>query len=501
MRWLHFDAIEKNYIRNYIGANRRLWILGCILVFIFMSDRFFPSGILNHFINIGSNGLQYSRGYENEAAQLFNILSFFIFVIGFFLAMYQYRFLNKRSSCDLYLSLPIKRERFFLLHYLIGVVVLVVTTFGVYLLCLLIGFASVSFAQAMIFGVIAEVLGVACFSFFTWIHIKCNSLLDAIVVCSLYFILPLLLHAGLRVFMLRVEEGIYIADAFSSFYDTDIALLITNFLSPVWLMRSIAMMFTTYDFTTFMCCGVLASIIFWMLMSFLFYVKGIRAFSQKHSENIGHRTTSLVTYPILIPFFILVLLLFFVSSRFSIITTSILFVVYLLLTFFAQRRMKFHRSMLLIYALLVVGVRGCYTLMIETAVFGLVHEIPQESSISDVMLQITKIEHLAEENTNYGYEEKTYISRKQASKETLLEVQNRIMEISVREMKPSHSYLNDDYRILFEYTTKKTDMWGYYRSYNIEIQQEAEMEALIDELLEDEIIEIFQAQDAQEEEV
>lgn len=507
MKCFHFDAIEKAYIRNYIHANRRLWILGGILLFIFMSDRFFPSGVLSFLIGYGSSGFQYIGGSSNQAdIQIYSILVFFVCVIAFFLAIYQFRFLNKRSSCDLYLSLPIKRERLFFLHYWIGVVVLVSTTLGVYFLCLLIGYEYVSLQLALLVGVIIEILGVACFSFLTWIHMKCNSMVDAIFVSCLYLLLPLLLHAGLRTFMVHVEEGVYIADSFSSSYDTDIALLITNFLSPVWLMRSIVELFTSQSFTSLLRFGILASVIFWILMSFLLYLKGMRCFACKHSEESGQRTKAMATYPILIPFFIFVLLLFFTSASFSFITTIILFILYLVLSFFAQREIKLHRSMLLIYVLLVVGVNGAYALMVETSAFGMVHEIPADMGIEEIEVSISKDEITVEENTKYIQETKAYITNVKVSKETLLEIQKEVMDIREKGTNAATVYPNENYYITFTYYGEQRNPYSYdwmrhYRSYYIPQEQEAEMEVLIQRLLEDKIIQSIAAEDTQEEEV
>lgn len=496
MNCFHLNTMEKNYIRNYVNANRRLLILGVILMFIFMSDLFFPSSILGVFIDFGTSGFIYNGSIRQS---LYSILIFFVSVLAFLLALYQYRFLTKRSACDLYLSLPIKRERLFFLHYLMGVATLVLSTFGIYMASILIGYRGISFLESVLFGVVVEILGVACFTLLSWINVKCNTTLDAVIISILYFVLPLLLHAGMRAFVNTIESDIFIAKSFSSSYDSDIALLLTNFLSPIYLMRNCISVIYRWDLTPFIRFISIAAIFFWVMMSIFLYLKGKQAFLQKHTEQSEQRTNAKATYPVLIPCFILIILLFFTSYHFSIFKTILIFLIYLLLTFFAQRQIKFHKEMLLIYGLLVAGVQSVEMVMVETSAFGAIQEIPKDEAIQTVEMYINRSEVTVDGNGTTMQEVESYRSMVMVPTEKTNEFQQKIIELGTPYKDVRVNYPNTAYHVMFQFygDTSRINRL-YYRSYSIPMEKHDEMNVWIQELLENKIIESEAAQEEEE---
>lgn len=394
MKGLMFQGCEKSYARQYITSHKRLLVILMVVLLLMMIPDFLPSQIILVILSIFLENWMY-----NDDGSILYVCMTCIMALAFLLPLYQFRFMMKRDSCDLYMSLPIKRSRLFYVHYVIGAIVLVLSTSIVSFFCLMlnISYPMSSFIhfQMIPFMIGIEILGVALYTFYCWLMMKCNSLLDAIMVSLTYTILPLLAVLAIRIFANRIYGMILISSVWDMTSVTDFIWGIGNFVSPVLAMRSLVtfmlqgsrLFISGYTITFY----VWLSVVYWILLALMLYRLGRTSFVNRKGENSERKTDSFMTYPVLIPLIMLMLLLCFGTE--SMVISLILFVLYLCMCFFAQRKIKFTMGMIVRYVALFACITGLTRLLVQTHVFDTVYEIPPVETIADVDMQITYLEN------------------------------------------------------------------------------------------------------------
>ena len=101
----------KSYVQYFFKSNRRLLILMCVGLFIIM-----PFAI----INSASGEVEIDNSSLPGCIFVFSLIG--TFLVAGIMPMFTWRFLYKKTSCNMYLSLPITRKKFFVVQYLLGAV-------------------------------------------------------------------------------------------------------------------------------------------------------------------------------------------------------------------------------------------------------------------------------------------------------------------------------------------------------------------------------------------
>lgn len=377
------DTYEKAYVKQYIKTNMRLIIVSVIILTLIVRN-ILPG-------NVGDLAFRFFGDYYGGLTQgYFNELFMVICVMAYIVPLYQFRFLMKRSSCDLYLSLPISRERLYYLQYLIGALFIIAVGLfqGVLVLgsCMLAkGLSLLLFVMVILFCI----LGICLYSFFTMIVVRCNTMLDAIVVTGLFTLVPMVFHNAIQYFLLAVEDEVLVsAVSYSSntLYN-QLAQLITSFISVPWLLHLWVYVADYREFAisfSFLIIGTL----YWFLLGFACYCWGKSYFIRSRSEDREQRTSASLTYPLLIPAFAFVLLLQFGVGKHAWISIVIVGIIYSIALFFAQRRIHISIKHILIYGAMVVVVLGGYRICVNTNLFYSIKEIPNLEDVGSIELDV-----------------------------------------------------------------------------------------------------------------
>lgn len=466
MKGLMFQGCEKSYARQYIKSHKRLLVILMIVLYLMMIPDFLPSQIILAILSMFLENWMY-----NDDGSTLYVCMTCIMALAFLLPLYQFRFMMKRDSCDLYMSLPIKRSRLFYVHYVIGAIVLVLSTSIFIFFCLVLNIhypmSSFIHFQMLSFMIGIEILGVALYTFYCWLMMKCNSLLDAIMVSLTYTILPLLAVLAIRIFANRIYGMILISSVWDMTNVTDFIWGIGNFVSPVLAMRSLVtfmlqgsrLLISGYTITFY----VWLSVVYWILLALMLYRLGRTSFVNRKGENSERKTDSFMTYPVLVPLIMFMLLLCFGTENMAI--SLILLVLYLCICFFAQRKIKFTIGMIVRYVALFACIAGLTRLLVQTHVFDSVYEIPPVETIAYVDMQI-----IHKENEIVTEEHGSYYNQ------TLYE-QYELPEAYSDEK--SIKTLTNGIELLLDYANKDVERYYFEQEYGVQIYYEIKKEGKI----------------------
>lgn len=461
---IKLDEHEKTYIKQYIKTNMRLIIVSVIILTLVVRN-LVPNSILDIVFRIlGDYHYGQTQGYFN---QLFMVVC----VMAYMVPLYQFRFLMKRSSCDLYLSLPISRERLFDLHYLIGALfILVIGLFEGGLVLMGVALAKGITLLSMVLVVLFCVLGICLYSFFAMIVVRCNTMLDAIVVTGLFTMIPLMLHNAIQHFLLSVEYEVLVATAS---YSSDmlyhqLAQTITSFTSIPWLLH-LWVYVADYGEYALSYILLIASTLYWFLLGIASYCWGKRYFIKSKSEDREQRTTAFLTYPFLIPAFAFVLLLQFGIGKWAWSSIVIIGIIYVIALFFAQRSIRISIKHMIIYVAMVGVVLTGYQICVNTELFQTIQEVPDLKNVRSIQITAYIYEDTNEIVEGYDVVMNGNIENRDSIQLILKGNEEIVKKFQTEEVNSNRQYSQIDFSFLEE---KGRGLEGEYRTYRASNEEE-----------------------------
>lgn len=465
----------KAYLKYYIKSNRRLIILVLIILFLMM-----PFFTFNHISPIISKYSLFNK---------FTTLGAMTYICGcvlsYLVPIFNYRYLYKKSSHELYYSLPITRQKLFRYTFLSGLLVMYVPliinyAIGQMILVLLPKYDENLYAMAPVIFLLGFcVLLLIQYTIFTFLSVKCNNLIDSIIVNGAYVIMPVVvLIAVYTFFNHQITAIIGEVGAFANEF-LNIELLQQLLSLPMMIIsyfvhcltsfgtRSNAFQMYVHNFSWWL-------VLYWGIIGFVCYWFAQKAFIQRKVEDAQQRTTTLFAYPVIITVVTFSLVLFVMNVDGSVLLPSIIILAfYFCMIFFSNR--KIHVRLLHV---LVFGIIYCSTLALsfvftQSSGFGFVREFPLTENMQNVKIQVT-IPQYFEESIDYPIYEaedkkreieefNMYGVGKDAAQEAM-----QIQETCSKQKE--NSQYDQAYYIRFTYTMKNKKI--IYREYYIEENKE-----------------------------
>lgn len=379
---------EKNYIRWYLQSNKKKLLFLVILLFVSlpMLALLTPEKIVEQ---------NYSVPFVFETF----IYVFLLFVLALIVPLYNFNFLMGKRSIDTFFAMPIKRKRFFVLQYALGIISVLILVNGTFLLALLCERATWGLlGEFLTLMLLLSIVALCMYTLYTFLIIKCNNLWDAIVVCIAYTILPLIVFSALNSL---------VANALSSFLVSTIAnvgeVFSYSILNYALSLLTLGMYTTAHFFEIvfnmhmeplafydqFLDFSKLLAISFWMIVSVVLFVRARHAFTIRCGEASEQRTTTWVCYPVLIVLITFSLLMnenISFQSFGSIMNIMFVFVVYLIMVFFAKRKIALTKSISFIFIGLMVVVMSITFIFTATRGFNRIQELPKLDEVESVQL-------------------------------------------------------------------------------------------------------------------
>lgn len=388
---------ELAYIKWYIGSNKRnLLVISLLyLVTVTLPAILFPG-----------NTEKYVRMVPLAASMM--TLAVMTCILSFVIAIYNYKHLMFKRSCDMYLAMPIKRSHFFYMQYFLGLLALLIIP----LLAMILAFICDPMAMKVFpyyaFLIAAILLFCAAqYTIYTFLTLKCNNFWDAIIVCIAYTVLPvfvllaayIMLNSALSQTMVgfgATTDEIFNSLYASSFISVPAVLIgyISNMMNGVseFLQESLSVDMIMTKFiedgsTSFMFLW------YWLLAGIVFFFLARHTFIKRSGEEAEQQTTSKICYPVII-ILVTMSLLFgsgiftgdWHNASFSLLILTI--VIYGLMNFFAMRKIKVTKVMVIKFMGMIVTGLALTFVVVSTKGFGQIHELPVFDDIQAVQISV-----------------------------------------------------------------------------------------------------------------
>lgn len=459
MKQLLLNHSEVNYIKHYFQKESRLACAALIILALFVLGFLIPMPLVNAALTLFGGEISHFNGTDTGELSLVFIA---ICIMAYLLPLYLFRFLMNRSGNDLYLSLPIERKRLFYIHYLIGLIYLIcVSLILLVIYCVFndlttLDNINLGFSHSIILYFLLNlgfiVLGVCLYSFFTYITVRCHTLLDAIVMSMIYTLLPLLIYYSLIAFCGHIMDDALVSisgDLSEGNIIKNMLEMFVALISVPWQMNLWVTLFGFYELDSvysvelLILCGAV-----WVLIGIACFIGGAKAFERIRSEQSGQTTGAFFTYPLLIPLVTFLLLLGVQRPYLITGPTAVIALGYMLANFFARRKISFSFRRCLTFILLTLTSFLLFITLSRTHLFGTLKEIPTLEQIESVSFEITADYQTAyDSNPNYnGYcEDQDEIAQ-------ILDAHEAIVKLAAGKTKrQNYSW---DYYVSYEYVTK-----------------------------------------------
>lgn len=465
----------KAYLRYYINSNKRLLILVFIILFLMMPFFTFNYMGLPH----GSYSLDtFYMGFIalGVAACAGGC------ILSYLLPIYNFRYLYKKRSHELYFSLPIQRKHLFLYNFISGLIVLFIPLLINYLLgyfvMLGLGFrASLNYMMIPLLFILGlSILLLVQYSIFTFLSVKCNNLIDSILVNGAYVVMPFIVIFAANIFFNNQLTTILgnvgaspdefvnmgMIQMLLSMPATIYAFLAQIMISMASEMFVIDTLINNFNWLYFLYWGVIGILCFWF---------GWKSFVDRKPEDAEQRTVSLFGYPVIITVITLCMILFIMNIDSGLVVPSIIVLVaYFCMIFFSNRKIQIRKLHVIVFTVIYLGTFGFSYLYTQTKGFGMVREFPTMTEVKKIEFDVNTSYVGDRENMLFSYRigknKEIYLTsysatlQKKDPIETIGTVQKQLSKQNV-------DYSEDMYYITLQY--KMQNGKSIYRGYNLKM--------------------------------
>ena len=363
----------KSYVQYFFKSNRRLLILMCVGLFIIM-----PFAI----INSASGEVEIDNSSLPGCIFVFSLIG--TFLVAGIMPMFTWRFLYKKTSCNMYLSLPITRKKFFVVQYLLGAVFGLIPLYLNFVIeFLLLGFfTSIALFDFFVYFVVLLIPFFITYTILTMIAVKCNNFADAVVMSGAYLILPFVLYLAIVMFMDYQASDLLIANSSTSLINEIMpeGTMLSALSFPVSLTISLAwFVFDGFEMAYESIVNLITTGV-WCLLGIVAFYISMRGFILRKEEESQHRTTSYLMYPFVVTVLsVALILILFTSDLFSssmFIMGTIIFALYIIMRLFARRSLKIKITDIGGFMGITAATLAFVLVYQSTHGFGLVKEYP-----------------------------------------------------------------------------------------------------------------------------
>lgn len=389
-------AYESSYVSWYLKSNRKKLMVGFGILFVLL---FLPSFMVETKIDQAGSGdliqfpLVSQLGIVTGVCGVFSVM----------MPLLQFQHFMKKRSCDLYLPLPIKRNRFFVIQFVIGLcyILVPIVMFFAIAACERNSWAFISY-YAFYFLCIGSFL-CALYSLITYFVVHCNSFWDALCSTLGFAFVSVFMFLSINELLSNVvmqsSTGAY--DAKEFFPMEMIGGLLSPILASGMLLFILLDAFYSYqlDVTQTIWEALLSRevswsmlIVYWLIVFVVMSLLAYRTYHRRAGEQSEQRTTAKVVYPLLI-FLITSSLLF--QNFFDLGMLWITVIVFFVLNFIAERRIVVHKHMIASFVIMALLTSGITYTLIETDVFHTIYEVPDQDAIVSTSIRM----YFNDENT------------------------------------------------------------------------------------------------------
>lgn len=372
----------KNYIRYFFKSNRRLLFLEFVIFFMLLPFSF------------NQTLMRSAVDMETRNAALLGVVGgtsvLCAMMAAFVMPIYVYRFIFKRSSSDLYFALPIKRGTLYTVQFFLGALLALIPLYANFLInfILLCLNTSVSIGNVLLFYGVLLILFLIMFSFISFLVMKCNNLLDAVLIPGAYLILPVFIVLTAVTFLDGQGSDFFIANVNVATEMIDLEFFASMLSLPVVMIYSV--IFLALRSAWYSNVVLLLIFLYWLAIGMGCFYFGRKSFMQRKEEEAQQRSTSFATYPFLIAVFTVCMMMLVFSydtgSKSMLMTMFTILILYIVMHMFAKRTLRLKLKDFAAFIIIFLCALGFSGLFHQTKGFGLLHEVPQMHDVAFVEL-------------------------------------------------------------------------------------------------------------------
>lgn len=316
-------------------------------------------------------------------------------VLAFIMPIHSFVFVFKRQSNDLYFGLPLKRSSLYMLQYGLGAVIALLPLYVNFILNTIIYsvFFPASFPDLVSFYAVLLLLFFCLYSLITFLVVRCNTLLDAVLIAGAYIVLPLFLYIAASIYLDGQGGAVFIADVsvINELVNVQVAAGIVS-LPAVALYLSVYFLTGVGQIPAVSQSAEVMLVLYWMLIGAFCFWRGKKAFEKRREEDAQQRTTALCTYPFIINVITFCLLLiacsFGIRSLAMFTMLIVVIILYCVMKMFARRTFRLVKKEALFFVALFICTMIFSFAFRETKGFGRLQEVPDQKQIGYVMIDL-----------------------------------------------------------------------------------------------------------------
>ena len=384
---------KMSYFKYLVKRYWRLELVISVILFMFLT--------VSNVISIGTNEYVYGSvsaasitAYDSILFTLYIMTMLLSCGLSCFTPIYLNYYLYRKQSSDLYLSLPMKREKMFDVHFLYGCVSVLLPTIICYMIpviALWMNGMRFSFVplQMLAFIILINMI-LQCIN--TLLSVKANKLLDAIVAVFGFIIVPLVILLSISLSSNVLLNKVLIG--YTAWMDE---LTYLDVISYIISLPYVA--FGSFEnvgvsvYQIMMKSSSMFYLIWWIIVGIVSILYARACYQKKPWEQSEQYTSSKLIYPLMIHAGLsAILVMITLIEEFStskIILLGMTFLGYLVAMFFAKRSIKFKWKYVLVFAM-IFGCASLFTWSFEaTKAYGLIQETPHVTEIQKVRVSIS----------------------------------------------------------------------------------------------------------------
>ena len=319
-----------------------------------------------------------SDGLDQFSASIYTVVisAIFAMIISMIVPLYMMKMLYHKKSSDFYYALPIKRKDIYFTHLIFGFLVTMLPIVLYYIVGMLLANASqIIYDFDLDIALFAKILVIIIFNMFVmqaminFIAVRCNNLVDALILIGCYMIIPFVLLLSISVYFdkLLYDTTLGFGNYLSYQFIMDHLLI---FLSvPTLLTQEISKMFDSNSWDWHM--------IYWFVVAVAFIVLSARYYVKRKAEQSESISNFHMGYPLVIVTSVLcIMLIGFGTGLLKGITIVVTLLVYFILLFIWKRKIYLNVKSIGVYVFLLV-VCVCLQFVFEqTNGFNSIQEVP-----------------------------------------------------------------------------------------------------------------------------
>jgi len=311
------------------------------------------------------------------------------------------------------------------------------------------------------------------YTIFTFLSVKCNNLIDSILVNGAYVVMPFIVILSATIFFSNQITTILgnIGASPSEFINMGMIQMLLSMPSTIYafLFNTLSAMasemyrtdnlINVFNWLYFLYWGIIGVLCFWF---------GWKSFVQRKPEDAEQRTVTLFGFPVIITVitFCMVLLVMNVDGG-VVVPSLIILVAYFCMIFFSNRKIQVKKLHVIVFALLYMGTFGFSYMYTQTKGLGMVKEYPSLTEMKRVEIDV-RSSYLEDSSAMLFYDakEKEYydgystVVQDEEGMKFLQSVQKKASELNIEDY-----FVDEAYYINVFYI--KQDNSQVYRSYTL----------------------------------